>query len=92
MRVRKPVSFSFDDFLNQKGIEVLFSIMLPRPYNARMSREDGRRRACEAEAPEGTWRWPCASKDGDRPPAVGSIRLLYDEAQDINRGSSSFVQ
>jgi hypothetical protein len=25
-----------------------------RPYNARMSREHGRRAACEAEGPEGT--------------------------------------
>jgi hypothetical protein len=57
--------------------------LVQRPYNARMSREDGRRLACEAEEPEGTgmgFAQREAHTDGPRspcrPPAVGSIRWL----------------
>ena len=54
-----------------------------RPYNARMSREDGRSPACEAEGAEGTGRGSAQReaptvrpRSPCRPPAVGSIRRL----------------
>ena len=52
-----------------------------------MSREDGRRAACEAEGPEGTGVTVAQGEDPEersrracQPPAVGSIRLLYGDA------------